>query len=79
MLPENSACQQVELLNSLKKIKADLEQVARTMDLSSTCLAFQIPVLGALTRFEAICFFLYHAQRHDRQLNNVLKKVTSDK
>lgn len=54
-----------------RKFKADLDEAANRLDLSQICLDFEIPGLGAMTRFEWIAFVLFHTQRHVRQLEKI--------
>jgi hypothetical protein len=58
-------------MNSLEEIKATIDHAIQTLELSRTCLAFEIPVYGFLTRTEAIYFVIYHTQRHIQQLKNI--------
>ncbi|HYH56176.1 MAG TPA: DinB family protein [Anseongella sp.] len=75
VVPRHTVHQKAELLSALEEIRAKILEAAGTLDLSRTCLAFPIPVLGLLTRLEALCFVLYHTQRHVRQLKNVRRRV----
>ncbi|HEX9512476.1 MAG TPA: DinB family protein [Puia sp.] len=70
--PGNSPQDKKEVLEIFKGIKGDLENAARTTDLEATCVDFELPTFGALTRYEWIKFFVFHTQRHTRQLKNVL-------
>ena len=51
-----------------KLIKATEE-----LDLSETCLAFEIPGFGPFTRLEFIWFYVFHTQRHIFQLKSIAK------
>lgn len=73
--PENIPYQKEALLSAMKKIKNDLSQAIQALDLSKTCLAFELPGYGAFTRLEAASFIVYHTQRHLRQLKNIRDKV----
>lgn len=64
-----------ELLISFETLKEKINQVIETSDLTKTCTAFELPIYGFLTRWEALHFILYHTQRHIHQLQNVLKKI----
>lgn len=46
------------------------EDIAR-LDLSFTCLDFEFPTVGPLTRLEWLWFYVWHTQRHLRQVNNI--------
>jgi hypothetical protein len=67
-----------ELLRSLNNIKGQLNQAIDTSDLTKTCIAFEVPVLGYLTRLEAAHFVLYHTQRHIHQLKNIFRKLVAN-
>ena len=68
----------VDWLSSLKDIKAGINQAIETLDLTKTCVAFEIPVLGFLTRLEAIHFVLYHTQRHIQQLKKIFRTLVNN-
>lgn len=65
------------LLHSLEDTKPKLLEAIDTLDLTKTCIAFQLPGGGFLTRLEAIHFVLYHTQRHIHQLKNIRQKILS--
>ena len=60
-----------DLLHSLEHIRQRLGKTLEESDLAKTCVAFEIPVLGYLTRLEAAHFVLYHTKRHTHQLKNI--------
>ena len=64
-----------ELLISLETLREKINQVIETSDITKTCTAFELPIYGFLTRWEALHFMLYHTQRHIHQLKNIFKKV----
>lgn len=64
-----------ELVQSLNAIKKRLIETLKVLDLTKTCIDFEIPVLGYLTRLEAAHFVLYHTQRHTHQLKNIATKL----
>lgn len=59
------------LLHSLNYIKTDLKRAIITLDLNLTCTSFAVPVMGYITRLEAVNFVIYHTQRHVHQLKNI--------
>lgn len=69
--PHNKQELLVELDNTWKKTAA----AAATQDLSMTCLDFELPGLGTMTRYEWISFLTVHTQRHTWQLKNIHKKL----
>ncbi|EHQ30605.1 DinB family protein [Mucilaginibacter paludis] len=66
---------QQELIHTLQDIKADLLKAIQKTDPTLTCTAFEVPVLGYLTRAEAITFTIVHTQRHINQLKNINKNL----
>ena len=64
-----------ELLISFETLKEKINHVIETSDLTKTCTAFELPIYGFLTGWEALHFILYHTQRHIHQLKNILKKI----
>ena len=77
VVPPNTSYKKEELLHSLEDIKAKINQAIETLDLTKTCLAFELPVYGFLTRLEALYFVLYHTQRHIHQLKNIHQRLLS--
>ena len=67
-----------DLLNSLKNIKQSIHHAIETVDLTKTCLAFELPGYGFLTRLEAANFVLYHTQRHIHQLKKISRKLVNN-
>ncbi|SFH45997.1 DinB family protein [Pedobacter insulae] len=62
--------QQVEIISNIKN---DCLNAITALDLSRTCLDFELPSFELLTRLEAIYFVIYHTQRHTRQLKEIAK------
>lgn len=77
VVPPESNYEKEQLLGSLKDIKLKAIQAIDTLDLEKTCIAFELPVYGFLTRLEALHFILYHTQRHIQQLKNIHRKVVN--
>lgn len=73
--PEVKEYNKDELLSALKNIRKNVADSTEKLDLTKTCLAFELPVYGHLTRFEAVSFVVYHTQRHIRQLKNIYNKI----
>jgi len=73
--PEKKNYDKDGLLAALSGIKADITTAAATLDLSKTCLSFELPVLGYVTRLEAFSFVICHTQRHIHQLKNIYTKL----
>ena len=60
-------------LIKLDAIKSSIIKAVDTLDMSMTCMGFDIPTFGNLTRLEAVYFFLFHTKRHVNQLENIVK------
>jgi len=58
-------------LAEIGTIKRDIAKEIPALDLSKTCLSFELPKIGHLTRLEAIYFVIFHTQRHVQQLKNI--------
>lgn len=75
VLPTKSRYKKEDLLNSFEDIKTTIGRAIQTLDLSQTCIDFEIPETGFLTRTEAVWFVIYHTQRHIHQLENIIDKI----
>ena len=71
VLPPKMDYNKHDLLQSLKNIRQRLVNTLEGSDLTKTCVGFQVPVLGYLTRLEAAHFVLYHTKRHIHQLKKI--------
>lgn len=69
--PPATSYHKEDLLTALQEIKTGILNTAQATDLTPTCIAFELPRLGYLTRWEALHFVLYHTQRHIRQLRSI--------
>ena len=59
-------------------IRAQREKVKRLaseLDLTEACRVYKHPSLGTLTRLEWVCFNIYHAQRHIRQMEGLQSQM----
>ena len=75
IVPQLIDYEKEELVDLMNKIKSDLNKSLETLDLTKTCTTFELPVLGFLTRLEAVYFIIYHTQRHIHQLTKIYQKV----
>lgn len=73
ILPSNEPINKNELLDQLEDKTAGILQTLNSTDLTETCLDFEMPGIGLMTRLEWAHFVLYHTQRHINQL----KKISS--
>lgn len=69
--PAEEVYDQKALLAQLKNVGDTLVTLVNDLNLSPTCLAFEVPVWGYMTRLEIIYFVIYHTQRHTRQLQQM--------
>jgi hypothetical protein len=75
VVPPDKAYQKQELINTLRDIKTGFIKAIGTLDTTKTCLEFELPTVGYLTRSEAITFVIVHTQRHIHQLKNIYNKL----
>lgn len=71
IIPHNKEYRKGSLLEALESMKLNVTRAVSDLDLTQTCLAFELPVYGHLTRLEAIYFVIYHTQRHAHQLKKI--------
>jgi hypothetical protein len=63
-------------LAKLENIKSGIITAVNVLDLDRTCVDYDIPTFGHLTRLEAVYFFLFHTKRHVHQLQNIVKSLS---
>ena len=74
ILPTDKRIEKEKLLESLaEKINQVRLFAEQNHDLSLTCLDFDLPGAGSLTRSEWIQFMSIHTQRHIRQLKKIVE------
>lgn len=77
IIPSDGWIDKEKLISNLKeKIGYVLDYIDNNNDLTRTCLDFELPGSGPLTRTEWIQFMTVHTQRHVHQLKNIIKKLT---
>ncbi|SER65014.1 DinB family protein [Pedobacter rhizosphaerae] len=64
-----------ELKTALGSVESKLVNMVGKLDWTKTCTAFELPVLGNLTRLEAAYFIIYHTKRHTKQLANIVQQL----
>jgi hypothetical protein len=79
IIPDGGPFESGLLIKQFERLKNDNAAVARSNDLSLLCLDFEMPGLGALTRYEWLKFFIAHTQRHAYQLKNIAERILSVK
>ena len=72
VLPDDEPKDKQHMLAAFKQRQSQLRHQAETLDLSLTCLDFEFPTIGFLTRYEWLNFFVVHVQRHTWQLQKML-------
>ena len=78
VLPTHKPIDKGKLLNRLEQKIQWVNDHGKTMDLSKTCLDFEIPEYGPFTRLEWIGFNTLHTQRHIHQLEQIIKHIRND-
>jgi len=71
ILPSDAPKDKSSMMQSLKETFAGLARVAQTQDLLVTCLDFDMPTVGPMTRLEWLSFVVVHTQRHIWQLKKM--------
>jgi hypothetical protein len=75
IIPSPATYQPEALLQSaIETMDASIRAV-HTLDLTSTCLEFELPRFGKFTRLEWANFIVYHSLRHIHQMKNILRKI----
>lgn len=75
LVPEAKNYDKNELVSGLKNIRESVVDATETLDLTKTCMAFELPVYGYLTRQETVAFVTCHTLRHTHQLKNIYQKL----
>ncbi|MGY4386303.1 hypothetical protein ACVWYN_003354 [Pedobacter sp. UYP24] len=76
ILPETIEIDHKELIGSLQKTTKEIIAFSLDNDLSKTCLDFEMPGIGFMTRLELITFVDVHTQRHNHQLKCMLPFIS---
>lgn len=69
--PKDGQYQQQQQLQQLQQIANAVLAILPDLDLTQTCLGYEFPGMGHLTRLELISFLIYHTQRHTHQLHQM--------
>jgi hypothetical protein len=75
IIPEEKLYTNEELLEPIRNVCRQIVSVTGPLDLTETCTAFALPVIGEMTRLEWINFMIIHTQRHIHQLNNIRRAL----
>ena len=68
IVPEDRLYEPYMLLDDIMKVQIDVKAVVQKLDLTKTCIDFELPGYGFLTRIEAVYFVVCHTKRHNHQL-----------
>lgn len=75
LAPEDIQYNKEKLISGLENTASRIRKGIQTLDLTATCLDFEMPQNGFLTRMEWISFYTVHTQRHTRQLQQIFQAV----
>ena len=75
IIPADKSYDKQAMAAALRDELTSIIELAKTQDLAETCLHFELPVFGALTRLELCHFIVVHTQRHIYQLKRILSAV----
>lgn len=75
LVPEEIHYDKARLMKELEDTAGRIRKAIQTLDLTATCMDWEMPQTGYLTRLEWICFYTVHTQRHTRQLQNTFQTV----
>lgn len=64
-----------EIVERLARVWERFGVAVETLDMNETCLDFEMPMVGLLTRLEWISFQVYHTKRHLNQLKKIYDVV----
>ncbi len=74
ILPSQHYFRKVELLQRLQQQTGLIMDFVRSdADMEQTCLDFELPGVGTLTRYEWINFVLVHTLRHNKQIATIIE------
>jgi len=75
ILPSDDPKDKQSLLQMTRDTWNGLARAAQTGDLTATCLDFEMPTVGLLTRSEWLSFIVAHTQRHIWQLKKISEAI----
>lgn len=74
--PGNEPVDKNSLIRNLENTAEKILHLIKTVDLKLLCKGFEFPTIGELTRYELVCFGIYHTQRHTHQLENIIAHLS---
>lgn len=75
IVPSNDYHPRQPLIDGLQEKWDRIREAVSRFDLTETCLDFEMPNVGPLTRLEWISFYVFHTKRHLHQLENILSRL----
>ena len=75
IVPSDGYHDKREIVEQLRKVWDRFGEAVETLDMNETCLDFEMPTVGRLTRLEWISFQVYHTKRHLWQLQKIYDVV----
>lgn len=79
VVPDSGPFNKQILIKTLHSLLERHLQKTADADLTALCLKFELPTIGAMTRYEWMKFIVAHTKRHKFQLNNMLKVMAQAK
>jgi len=77
IIPSGGYHDKLEHISKLRTVWEKIREGLRRLDLSVTCLDFEFPTVGPLTRLEWLWFYVWHTQRHLRQMKNIQTAIAT--
>lgn len=77
IIPTNDHINKEKLIKDLSGKAGEILHTVKTQDLTLTCLDFELPGTGTLTRLEWACFVYCHTARHIHQLKKISQAVNT--
>jgi len=77
IIPPKADHDKKDLVQAITTAMAKVMQASQKLDLSATCVDFELPGMGKLTRLEWTWFIVYHTKRHIHQLKNIFQKINN--
>jgi hypothetical protein len=75
ILPSDKPQDKESIAKNFESVMNKHKAFAENEDLSLTCMDFEMPGIGFMTRYEWICFIICHSKRHTHQLKNIFDKL----
>jgi len=75
IVPSEGYHDKKEIVERLARVWGRFGEAVETLDMNETCLDFEMPMVGLLTRLEWISFQVYHTKRHLWQLQKIYDVV----